>query len=85
VPEAAPTEPDDRLQGDADCLALVEERVADLAHKLSHDLHQPLFALGGFLELLASVPSLDDDAREWVRRARRCHERLVSAVDDLTR
>jgi signal transduction histidine kinase len=85
VPEAAPTEPDDRLYSDADCVALVNERLADLAHKLSHDLHQPLFALGGFLELLDTVPSLDADAREWVRRARSCHERLVSTVDDLVR
>ena len=76
MPETAPTEPDDRL---------VNERVADLVHKLSHDMHQPLFALGGFLELLDTIPTLDADAREWIRRARSCHERLVSAVDDLVR
>jgi signal transduction histidine kinase len=85
VAEAASTEPDDRLHSDADCLALVNGRVAEVANKLAHDMHQPLFALGGFLELLSSVASLDDDAREWIRRARSCHERLVSAVDDLTR
>jgi signal transduction histidine kinase len=69
----------------ADDLLLANERLSRFAIDLSHDLHQPLFALGGYLELLHTVPSLESEPRKWITRALTIHHELVSAVDDLRR
>jgi PAS domain S-box-containing protein len=60
------------------------ERLRAFAHRLSHDLQQPITALGGFLHLLQGAVE-DGDAGDWVVAANRSQRRLVEAVDALLR
>lgn len=62
-------------------------RLTSLASTLTHDLQQPLAALGGFLHLLATHRSdaFDADAGEWLGAANRSYRRLTEAVQALTR
>lgn len=73
------------LMARAEELAASNDRLSQFAHSLSHDLAQPLAALGGFLMLLQDFvgPKLDEDAQSWLEAANRSQVRLVNAVEGL--
>ncbi|MDO7881290.1 sensor histidine kinase [Salinibacterium soli] len=61
------------------------EQLAQFASQVSHDLRNPLTALGGFLELAEDDPGLTDApmAAESVARARSVAARMTDMVVDL--
>lgn len=74
------------LQAQAADLLAANERLSSLGATLSHDLQQPIVALGGFLHLLANhAGGLDADAKQWVEAADRSQRRLTDAVQALAR
>jgi len=74
-----------RLSEQAEFLADANERLASFASTLSHDLNQPLVALGGFLDLLIThrADKLDADGAVWLTAANRAAHNLRDAVDAL--
>jgi len=74
-----------RLAEQAVELAETNDRLARFASSLSHDLQQPLTALGGFLHLLAEHGGVDREGPpgEWLDAAQRTHRRLADAVHAL--
>jgi PAS domain S-box-containing protein len=75
------------LEAQAADLLAANERLSSLGATLSHDLQQPLVALGGFLHLLGTrgFDASDADAKEWVEAAARSQRRLSDAVQALAR
>lgn len=76
---------EEALAAQAAELGEANDLLRGFAHRLSHDLQQPLTALAGFLHLLAhrGRDSMSGDAVEWVDAAARSQRRLVEAVDAL--
>jgi PAS domain S-box-containing protein len=67
-------------------LAAANERLADFATTLTHDLMQPVSSMSGFLSLLhRGAPELDDEHRSWLDAAVRGRDRIVQAIDALYR
>lgn len=77
----------DALLAKATELTDANGRLRAFAHRVSHDLQQPLTALGGFLHLLDAhrAAELGEEAHDWVLTAMRAQRRLVEAVDALLR
>lgn len=75
------------LADQASYLVDANGRLSFLASTLTHDLQQPLAALGGFLHLLANhrAEALDADGKEWLDAASRTFRRLTEAVEALAR
>ena len=75
-----------RLSEKVDALEAANGRLAEFASTLSHDLQQPLSALGGFLALFLQHrgDQLDDDAALWLAAVERSHRSLVDAVKALS-
>jgi PAS domain S-box-containing protein len=72
------------LEARAAELAAANERLASFADTLTHDLLQPLSALAGFLALLQRTSgSMGADQRDWIDRAVRGKDHLVSAIGAL--
>jgi PAS domain S-box-containing protein len=73
-----------RLADQARVLTEANGRLATFAGSVSHDLQQPLTALGGFLHLLAAHgDGIDGDAAAWLEAALRSHRRVTDAVHAL--
>jgi signal transduction histidine kinase len=75
------------LEAQAADLVAANERLSSLGATLSHDLQQPLVALGGFLHLLSTRRGdvFDADAKSWVEASVRSQQRLSDAVQALAR
>ena len=75
-----------RLSAKVAELEAANSRLTEFASTLSHDLQQPLSALGGFLALFLQHrgDQLDDDAALWLGAAERSHRSLVDIVKALT-
>jgi PAS domain S-box-containing protein len=71
------------LEAQADDLTEANGRLRAFAHQLSHELQQPLTAVGGFLHLLDRAGGLAEEPREWLACATRGQRRLTEAVDAL--
>jgi PAS domain S-box-containing protein len=74
-----------RLSEQTEVLAEANVRLAGFASALSHDLHQPLAALGAYLDLLVEqrTADLDADAANWLAGAHHSAGILRDAVSAL--
>jgi PAS domain S-box-containing protein len=84
-----------RVQAEQELERRVEERTAELqtavqeleafSYSVSHDLRAPLRGINGFSQALAEDygPSLDDVARDYLRRIQAGASRMGELIDDL--